>query len=128
MACLVLLSTTGFSMNLHFCGGQMQDVSFFGDEVECSMMQKVQDKPSCPMHAMKAMDCCKDQDLNIDSKSPETLFVKNLELHNSLSLAVLPVEQEMLSPVLTRSIIPLLPYRPPPADREIIILVQSFLI
>ncbi len=128
MAFLVCMTTTGFTMNIHFCGGKFQDVAFFSEETECTMMKEAKQKASCPMHAELTQPCCEDQDLSIDSSSHETFLIKTLQLQHELTAVPGPVESFQV-PVLTAEFrLSYTTYRPPPIDRDIPVFIQSFLL
>ncbi len=128
MAFLFLMTATGFSMNIHYCGGELKDIAFFSDEVECSMMAEMKMAKSCPMHDMVATDCCEDQDVQVAADSPESYVTQSISLQPDWEPA--PTQEVLTfsgrtSPELLRSYTT---YRPPPIDRDIFVLVQSFLL
>lgn len=44
---LLLVSSTGISVGLHVCGGEIRDLSFFGQEPSCPMEEKQEALPPC---------------------------------------------------------------------------------
>ena len=44
LSMLVLLGSTSFTVNMHFCMEQMESIAFFKDAQECDMMTKI---PPC---------------------------------------------------------------------------------
>jgi hypothetical protein len=90
LALLLFVSSTGFSMDVHFCKGEIESVSFFGKATPCEMMKEKE--PVQELHA-----CCKalqEQNqylLSFQQKScchNESLIVltnTDIELSNSLA-------------------------------------------
>ena len=128
MAFLMCITTTGFSMNIHFCGGELQDVAFFSGDTECSMMMEMKQAPACPMHAQVTKHCCQDKDLQIEADAPETFFGKSAELHPVWNLAAPEMNPAVPSSAEKALLASFTTYRPPPLQRDIPVLVQSFLL
>ena len=65
---LMLFSTIGFSMDIHFCGGHVDNFAFYGQADECSMMKKgtSEETPSC--HQKVEKKCHSHSDKNAISK------------------------------------------------------------
>lgn len=128
MVILVLISTTGFTMNIHFCGGELQGIAINSGEVDCNMMAEARKAAPCPMHAVQSTDCCEDQDVTLEPDSPETFLAKFQMAEIEWQAAP---TQTWVIPVVIRSdafLISWTTYRPPPIDRDIPVLVQSFLL
>jgi hypothetical protein len=56
LAVLVLVSSTSFMIGMHFCMGEVQNVSFFGKAASC---EKEQSLPPCHRH--EKVPCCEDE-------------------------------------------------------------------
>lgn len=89
LALLLFVSSTGFSMDVHFCKGEIESVSFFGKATPCEMMKEKE--PVQELHACcKALQGQNSYSLSIQQKScchNESLIVltnTDLELANSL--------------------------------------------
>ena len=106
----------------------MQDIAFFNDEVECNMMSSMKKNAECPMHAVKSMNCCEDQDLTVEASSHESIFLSGLQMQMEWVAVVAPAPLVLKSPYINQEFNSFIPYRPPPPDRNIIVLVQSFLL
>lgn len=132
MAMVMLVSTTGFTMSAHFCGSELQHISFLGQAKSCEM--HLSEMSSCQheqeqQSQIAKQPCCKD--LTIVS-----------ELQDSLKGSMLP---KILSPdfkfiaVLSSFFIAIIAehvphfskhhqYSPPLIERDIPVIVQSFLL
>ena len=134
LALLVLVSSTGFTMAMHLCAGELRGLSLFGEAAACLMEQeKTESLPACHKPVEKETqkdDCCSDQqfileglDVTSDSKliitsqSPDIKFLAAV----NLVLLQLYTSQTELKPTFAL-------YIPPPFVRDIPVLVQSFLI
>jgi hypothetical protein len=137
MAFLVLFSSVGFSMDLHYCQGELKSFSLIGKAKSCHEMAK---KVFCPHHqkmmTMSDEGCEKDQK---DCCNNEKLFfqldqdqqIQNLDLVLSQQLkqfivAYLSVILEMS--IIKNEAIPYAQYKPPLIQKDIHVLIQSFLL
>ncbi len=92
LAFLVLFSTFSFTVEKHYCGEFLMDVSFMGDADDCGMeMEKVVKKKSCckdEVHHIEGQDELQQnsvQDFNLEKQqfvaaffiSYKDLFIKN---------------------------------------------------
>ena len=59
LAFLVLVSTTSFSVEKHFCGGHLVDVAFFGEARPCAMEMALAKRSGCD--TIQKSDCCSDE-------------------------------------------------------------------
>jgi hypothetical protein len=123
-----MITGTGFSMNIHYCGGEMQDIAFWSNEVTCEMMAAAKKANPCPMHAVVASDCCENKDIEVKAEDPESYLTSTI--HISLDWTAVTTSSITYSvdlPHLSEKFV-YNTYRPPPIERDIPVLVQSFLI
>ncbi len=74
LAFLLLFTSTGFSIDLHYCGGKVADVSIFGKANACNMMEEVNDSSNhCQVEqknqqqdSFKQSKCCYNETLAVD--------------------------------------------------------------
>ncbi len=97
MAFLVFTSSISFAIDIHFCGGQVQSVNFFGEAKTCSMKEqstenaskhkcseRKNDQASHSKMKSEKKDCChnekfvfeQDNDLKLSDKS--TVNIENI--------------------------------------------------
>lgn len=65
MALLVLLSTFSFTIEKHFCGDFLVDVSYFGNAKDCSGESDVD---GCDISVAKKKNCCKEEIAQIEGQ------------------------------------------------------------
>ena len=137
LAFLMFLTSTGLSIDMHFCGNHLKSFSLTGKAKNCFELAK---SSTCPKHKkevatanveceMSKKDCCHNKTLNLQADlTPD-----------------LPANDFLISPQLDRFIIAYVAvfidnkpetvakpsfahYKPPLIPRDIPVLVQSFLI
>jgi hypothetical protein len=64
---LVVISTTSFSLSIHFCGNAVADIGVFEKQVTCAMQAQV---PPC--HKQTKPDCCHDAVVSYDAQEYTT--------------------------------------------------------
>ncbi|WP_345158085.1 HYC_CC_PP family protein [Pontibacter saemangeumensis] len=133
LALLVLVSSTGFSVGMHLCAGEVRDLTFYGEATECLMGQKKETLPPC--HAPEKekapqSSCCEDHQLVVErldmaSDSKALVLIKKLDLKFIAAVKAVILQlfghQEGLKSAYAL-------YTSPPIARDIPVLVQSFLI
>ncbi len=137
MALLLLLSSTGFSMDAHYCQGELKNISLFGKAKGCydgEIVETINEtKKSCKnQHGeIKRADCCQNESLVIESIDTDTTNPRLANIQESqfeLTTAILAVF--VLNYWSKSDIQPPLSHKPPiPLDvRDIQVLYQTFLI
>lgn len=133
LALLVLVSSTGFSVGMHFCAGEIRDLSFYGEASECLMEQKREALPPCHASVKETApqgSCCEDHQLvverlDIATNTKALALSKTLDLKFIAAVKVVILRlfaaQEGVKPAYAL-------YTSPPIARDIPVLVQSFLI
>lgn len=133
LSLLVLVSSTGFSVGMHFCAGKISDLSFYGEASECFMEQKSQTQPPCNTYMNEEFpkgSCCEDHQLIVDQLESATetnglVLSKTLHLKVIAAIKVVILQlfapQEELKPAYAL-------YISPSIARDIPVLVRSLLI
>lgn len=128
IALLVLVSSSSFMVNMHFCGGDVQSVSLIEEAAPCPM--EVQLPPCHKKMAIKKSGCCEDKHVAFEGKDFNTQ-VQDFSLLTWQSInwvAAPPMIMEVIqvneSQVFSNHTL----YKPPIVERDIPVLVQSFLI
>lgn len=135
MAFIMLLSTTGFSIDLHFCQGQIKSLSFIGEAKSChSQTTKPcsSKKKACSIKTTEKdcqKDCCSNKTIIVDASDADQK-IPNTELSSDqMDFLTAFVEVYILSHYdFYKNIIPYQNYVPPLLDRDISVLVQCFLL
>ncbi len=119
LAILVLFSTVSFTVEKHFCGDTLIDVSVFTEAQKCDMEQTTITKKTC----------CKDTVDVIKGQDELTLKkFENLTFHQQVFLATFTYAYVNLFEDLPRQIIPHKNYSPPNIVRDIHVLDEVYII
>lgn len=141
MTFLMFISSAGISMDMHFCGGALKSVSFFGKAKTCHELAKSSPVPmmeNCPHHKklMAEKMACK-EDRNCCSN--KTVFLEPYQDQNiQIAEFVIPGQVKqfliawsaifLLDDVLVeQDVVPYARYKPPLIRKDIPVLNQSFL-
>lgn len=122
MAVIVLLSTMSFTVEKHFCGDFLVDVSFVGDVEKCNMDKSISIN-------VKKKNCCKDEVHHIEGQDElqkdnadkltfsQQKFVAVFTFSYYSVFTELRLEKEFYKD-----------FSPPDLNRDIQVLYQTFLI
>ena len=124
LALLVLFSTVSFTIEKHFCGDVLVDVSIFTEVEKCAM-----EAEEIALAEITKKSCCKDQ---IDVvQGQNELSVKtfdDLEIEQQFFLTSFAYSYSNLFNVLKKEIVPHKHYSPPYLIVDIQLLNDTFLI
>ena len=128
LAVLVLVSSSSFTVNMHLCGGSLQSVSLIEEAAPCPM--EVQLPPCHKGIAKQKSDCCQDSHFAFEGKDFSYSFhdLNNVVSLNSDYSIVLPYIMDIVETELVIAASDYLTYTPPIFERDIPLLIQSFLI
>src|SRR5690606_38539851 len=133
LSVLVLLSSTNVTFAMHYCMGELESIALFSEAGTCDMAKQKKTAsaskhgPDCHQHQMAAKNCCEDQTLVLEGIE-ELSLVKSFEIPDFQMTAML---YALVSCILTSQSVDYYTfddYSPPPIERDITVLVQSFLI
>lgn len=130
LSLLVLISTSSFAMNMHLCMGEVENLAFFSPAEPCELSV---DDMAChneipePIDHLVNTGCCDDREILIEGQ--DELEVTGAASTYDLQLAAI------LYAVVLRPWVPaaantdsFVKYTPPLIERDIPVLVQSFLL
>jgi len=124
LALIVLCSTVSFTIEKHFCGDTLVDVSVFAEANKCKM-----EALEIELETISKVPCCKDK---IDVvKGQDELIVKtidDLDFNQQLFVATFTYSYLNLFEGLPQLVIPHKNYSPPILVTDIQVLDQVFLI
>ena len=128
LAFIVLVSSSSFVVNMHFCGGHVQSVSLIEEAAPCPM--EVQLPPCHKKMAIKKSGCCEDTHVAFEGKDFNAKLhdFSMLAWHAMNSVANLPLIMEVVQVNEALAYSSHIPYKPPIVERDIPVLIQSFLI
>ncbi len=117
---LVLFSTVSFTIEKHYCGDVLVDVSVFVEAEKCEMEA---------LEILQKKTCCKDE-INVIQGQDELKFSSfdDLEFEQQLFLASFIYSYVNLFKGLSQQIVPHKNYSPPNLVRDIQVLNDTFLI
>lgn len=85
MALVVLVSTTSFTINEHFCGDELMDLSFFSSAKSCGM--EVNETFNLPNCNIDKKGCCTDEYINVQGQDEVQLSFNELTLNQQVFVA-----------------------------------------
>jgi hypothetical protein len=121
LAGLVTLSAIGVIVNQHICMGHVQSTAVFFKAESCGMSDSGD---------MSTKGCCDEKAILIKTKTASANVLKNLSLSPSLFL-ITAIDRHLLYSLISFSpveAVKFATYKPPLPDRDITVLVHSFLI
>tara|TARA_R110002049_G_scaffold28018_1_gene96076 strand:+ start:113603 stop:114025 length:423 start_codon:yes stop_codon:yes gene_type:complete len=128
MACIVLFSTSSFSVDMHYCGDHLVDFSFF-ETLDTCMMQAEMSKSSneCAEVEMD-MECCSDVVVSMQGQDDLKISFDKLGFDQQLFITSFVYTYINLFEGLDENVVPFKDYSPPPLIRDVQILDQTFII
>ncbi|NJL74297.1 MAG: hypothetical protein HC892_03865 [Saprospiraceae bacterium] len=131
LSLLILLSTSGITVNRHFCRAELKDVTLFIQPASCHQEMPV----DCPFHCSSAeqksekheKDCCNDKS---SFHKLDVLSSPDVEAEVELLLPmfdwIVPVKSIWQIQVWRKTVATHFHYRPPSINRTIFKLIQCF--
>jgi len=127
MALVVLLTTTSFTIDMHYCGSNMVDFSFF-QNVETCGMDKAEIASACENPELSKKSCCSDDQLFIDGQDDLKNNFSNLTFEQQIFVASFTYSYISLFEETASSEVLFFDYAPPFVKRDVQALHQTFLI
>lgn len=145
MALLMLLSSTGYAMDIHYCQDQLKDISLFGKSKSC---HEKQETPTCHQTKTSLTDgqkschntkdgvsktaednCCHNESVviekpDLDATPTQSTTVQNIQLEFVAAFIAVYVFNYAVQAEQQ----PFAQYKPPLPDRDVQVLYQTFLI
>lgn len=140
MALLMLITSVGLAVDMHYCGGKLKTTSFFGKARVCHQVKraKTSNSEECPIHfqsreqgcAVDKANCCQNKLLYLQLDQDQNLQLEGPAVSKPLLQFVAAFAQAFfnldIKPV--RQAVFYAAYRPPLIFRDIPVLTQSFLL
>lgn len=124
MAFLLLVSTTSWMVDTHYCMGHVRDIAFFKNADTCGMMMDM-DRKTNP-HLQTSKSCCSDELITLEGQDKVTLSFNDIQLGQQLFLAALTYTYLDLFPEVSHKEILQEHYPPPILVKDLLILDQVF--
>ena len=139
MAFLMLFSSVGFSIDMHYCQGKLKSFSFFGEAKNCHEMAK---EKACPHHQKKIeqeatktcsidkKDCCQNKTLHFQCHQDQQIQASDLVLSQLSQQFVVAFVAVFFKNNFTETTAKssYTHYKPPIIPRDISVLFESFLL
>ena len=138
LALLVFLTTTGFTLDIHYCQDQLKSISFIGEAKNC---HEAQSTKRCGKQTKKCQhsedadksdldNCCHNERITIDKSEieatqPQVVSTEKISLQFIANFITVFIDENSndFRPQSFK------PDKPPPLpDRDILVLYQTFLI
>lgn len=122
MAVIVLLSTMSFTVEKHYCGDFLVDVSFIGEAEKCNMNAN-------KAALMKKKNCCKDEVHHIEGQDELQKDSSNkLTFEQQKAIIAFAFSYQSLFVGFTKEKKYYHDFSPPDLERDLQVLYQTFLI
>jgi len=80
LACLILVSNVGLAFNVHYCGGELAEISLDYKKSEPCVEKKVVKEDSCCASSDEHDDCCSNSKVAIKKSISDEVIVKSFQL------------------------------------------------
>ncbi len=129
LSVLLLASSTGIAYAQHFCGGEemMAEITLGQKNLSCGMDDISSDCGEETVISV-AHDCCSNQFTKVSTDDNFAKATFNISLNKTFVAAFVPVFVLQQIPVYDTTNHYYADYNPPPIDKDISILYQTFLI
>lgn len=143
LAVLMFSTSVGFAVDMHYCGDQLKSFNLFGKAKTCMEKAGNAKNQSCTklrmqQHAehgeqsgdqIEKSDCCHDKTVQVQSNQQLEVPSVEMSIHPPLQQFILAYLVVFLIQLDARKNNPAAEsYRPPLIPRDILVLIQSFLL
>ena len=137
MAFLILTTSVGFSIDMHFCQGNLKNVNLFGKAKSCFEMESEGVNSHCSKkqsscHKKSTPEdhkaCCNNESIDIQLDADfldapaATLNIQQVYFIAAYIFTYFGITTEIFSPENFRH------YKPPLPDKDLLVFIQSFLL
>jgi hypothetical protein len=126
MAIVVLFSTMSFTIDMHYCGDNMVDFSFFHNVETCGMEKEL--ASNCENPEMSKKSCCSDEQIIIKGQDDLKDNFTKLTSEQQIFVASFVYSYTSLFEGTESKEVPFFDYSPPYVKRDVQVLHQTFLI
>jgi hypothetical protein len=124
MALLVLFSTMSFTVDMHFCGGNLVDKAIFSEVKKCGM--EMESKTA--EYAIKKPSCCEDISITVEGQEELKVSFDKHELQTLQFALLFSYSYLSLFEPLSEKHTPFDEYSPPRLTIDRIVLNETYLI
>mgnify|MGYP000960796186 CR=1 FL=1 len=135
LSSIILIGTMNLQFGVHYCNGEVQSVALFGEAEACAHKRMAERKAGCPFcksieKEKDAEGCCSDKEVLVEGVDifdvQDSECVEFTSFNQFLLFFHVPKEEAYIFRYL--KCFSWEGYAPPLIKREIVILVQSFLL
>lgn len=126
IALLLLVSTTSWMVEKHYCMGHLMDTAFFSNAKTCEMDMEMDKETAVGFEPAKS--CCSNELIVVDGQDNLKLSLNDIELNQYLFLVSFTFSYMNLFEGLPPQVIPYKNYTPPLIVKDIPVLHDTFLI
>ncbi|SCY18426.1 hypothetical protein SAMN05192588_1558 [Nonlabens sp. Hel1_33_55] len=127
MACVVLMTTMSFTVDMHYCGDTLVDFSFIQSAKTCGM-EKVQTSKGCEKPMLSEKSCCSDEQIIKEGKDDLKISFDTLSFEQQTLIAAFTYSYINLFEGTESEEVPFEDYPRPFVKRDVQVLHQTFLI
>ncbi len=128
LAAFILLSTSPFMANMHFCCNELVDIAFFGKADTCQDNVQKKDNLFKKCTSFQEKDCCNDQTFEKESNIALNSSASVLDTTDLVFLKTFIYSYINLFGGLDKNIVPFEAYKPPLLSIDIQTLYETYLI
>ncbi|PWK19592.1 hypothetical protein LX78_00940 [Xanthomarina spongicola] len=125
MAFVVLVSTTSFTVNMHYCGGTLVETAIFNKAKGCGMEME---KPSTDGCSITKNNCCDDKQLGVDGQDELQLSIDKISIEQQVFITSFVYSYINLFEGLNNNVSSYDDYEPPLVIRQIFKIDETYLI
>ena len=126
MAFVVLMTTTSFAIDMHYCGETLVDFSLVKKAEACEML-KASSPQSCE-NSVSEKSCCSDEQFVVDGQNELKISFDTLTLEQQTFLFSLLYSYINTFAATDENIVPFKAYSPPYLIRDVQTLHETYLI
>lgn len=124
MAFLVLFSTMSFTVNKHYCGKMLVGQTIFSEVESCCPMMDHSSDENSP----EKKKCCTDKKVSVEGQSELKTTFHSFDFQQQLVFTAFVYSYINSFESLPKQVVHFRDYYPPPLDKDIPVLYQTFLI
>ncbi|WP_289037067.1 hypothetical protein [uncultured Zobellia sp.] len=125
MALVLLVSTTSFKVEKHYCMGHLVDVAFFSDAQDCGMAMSLDENIGS---TVDKMSCCNSELIAMEGQNDVKPSFNDFNLDQQMVLVAFVYSYGVLFEPVEAKHVPYSHYNPPKIIKDIQLLDAVFLI
>ncbi|WP_166961715.1 MULTISPECIES: HYC_CC_PP family protein [Yeosuana] len=128
LAALILLTTSSFRVNIHYCDNELVSMAFFGKAKVCEDYIEKNDFSVKNCSALHEKDCCDSQTIVKQADNVFETSKSELRIQTIVFLNTFYYTYQNLFAEKEKNLVPFDNYRPPLLTKDVQILLETYLI